>query len=181
MHIAATKTFVKGISNMAKKNDGKKFEKVIQEAFEKVPGVSIDRLRDAPTHFRNVDNPSDFVAYKKPHEMYIECKSHHGNTLPFSCIRPAQISKMLVKERIEGVKCGFIVWYIDREFTLWYPVETVAYIQMLGRKSLHYKDQFTSSRILRIFGKKKRNSIFYNYDIERFLDELFKEDENEQI
>lgn len=164
-----------------KNNKGKKFEEVVKEAFLAVPDVSIDRLKDAPTHYRNVDNPSDFIVYKKPHEMYVECKSHHGNTLPFSCIRQSQISKMLAKQRIDGVICGFIVWYIDRDFTLWYPVETVAYIQMLGKKSLHYKDQFTSKRILRIFGKKKRNSIFYNYDMERFLDDLFKEEEDEQV
>lgn len=162
-------------------NNGKKFEQVVRESFEKVDGVSIDRLRDAPTRFRNVDNPSDFIVYKKPHEIYVECKSHKGTTLPFDCIRPAQISKMLAKERIEGVKCGFIVWFIDKDFTLWYPVETVAYIQMLGRKSLSYRDQFTSKRILRIFGKKKRNSIFYNYDMERFLDTLFEEEEDEQV
>ena len=48
---------------MPRKNDGKKFEQVVKEAFEKVPGVSIDRLRDAPTNLRNVDNPSDWKNY----------------------------------------------------------------------------------------------------------------------
>ena len=47
---------------------------------------------------------------------------------------------------------------------------------------MHYKDQFTSTRIFRVWGKKKRGSKFYNYDMERFLDELFMEvEEDEQV
>ena len=33
-------------------NYGKKFEDVVREAFEKVPGVSIDRLHDQTTKFK---------------------------------------------------------------------------------------------------------------------------------
>ena len=54
---------------MTRSNLGKKFEDVIKESFLKIPNVSIDRLRDAPKKLKNVDNPSDFIAYKKPHEL----------------------------------------------------------------------------------------------------------------
>lgn len=40
-------------------NRGKQFEHVIQEAFEKVDGVSIDRLHDQTTGFSGSQNICD--------------------------------------------------------------------------------------------------------------------------
>ena len=87
-------------------NRGKDFEKVIKEAFEKVPGVSIDRLHDQMNGFAGSANISDFIMYKYPHEYYIECKSVHGNTLPFSNISKNQWNGMLEKSKIDGVFAG---------------------------------------------------------------------------
>ena len=68
-------------------NKGKQFEEAVKKSFLKCVGISIDRLRDTFQKKKNVDNPADFIVYKKPHEIYVECKSHKGNTLPLSCIR----------------------------------------------------------------------------------------------
>lgn len=38
---------------------GKQFEAVIKDAFEKVPGVSIDRLHDQTTGFKGSQNICD--------------------------------------------------------------------------------------------------------------------------
>ena len=62
-------------------NRGKQFENVIKTAFEKVDGVSIDRLHDQTTGFKGSSNICDFIVYKEPYEYYIECKSVHGNLL----------------------------------------------------------------------------------------------------
>ena len=40
-------------------NRGKQFEKVIKEAFERVPGVSIDRLHDQTTGYVGSSNICD--------------------------------------------------------------------------------------------------------------------------
>jgi len=40
-------------------NRGKDFENVIREVFEKVPGVSIDRLHDQTTGFKGSQNICD--------------------------------------------------------------------------------------------------------------------------
>lgn len=40
-------------------NRGKQFENVIREAFEKVPGVSIDRLHDQTNGFKGSQNICD--------------------------------------------------------------------------------------------------------------------------
>lgn len=165
---------------MARNNKGKQFEQVIHQAFSKVPDVSIDRLRDAPRKLKGVDNPSDFIVYKKPHEVYVECKSHKGNTLPFSCIRDEQIKGMTEKAKIEGVKAGIIVWYIDKDITVWYPIGLVVERILALEKSLNVKDtELWSSdvwdkdkRCIVIQGKKKR--VYFDYDMEKFLEDLYR-------
>ena len=161
---------------MAKqKNKGKAFEEVIRTCFEATPGVSIDRLRDAPRKLKNVDNPSDFIVYKYPYEVYVECKSHKGNTLPFSCIREEQIRGMFEKAKIEGVKAGVIIWYIDHDLTVWIPIEEVVFWRDIGNKSINIKniqDKHTERiRHIVIQGKKKR--IYFDYDMEDFLRRLY--------
>lgn len=159
---------------MASKNKGKAFEDVIKKSFEKVDGVSIDRLRDAPRKMKNVDNPSDFIVYKKPYEMYVECKSHKGNTLPFSCIREEQIKGMTEKAKIDGVKAGVICWYIDHDITVWYPIDVINASIEAGNKSLNVKDidTFASQEgCIVIQGKKKR--VYFDYEMEEFLRRLY--------
>lgn len=161
---------------MAKSNLGKKFEDVIKESFLKVPDVSIDRLRDAPKKLKNVDNPSDFIAYKYPHQIYVECKSHKGNTLPFSCIREEQIKGMTEKAKIEGVKAGVIVWFIDHDLTVWIPINEIVFWRDIGNKSINIKniqDKHTEHiRHIVIQGKKKR--IYFDYDMNKFLEDLYE-------
>ena len=157
---------------MAKRtNRGKKFEDVIKESFLKCPNVSIDRLRDAPKKMKNVDNPSDFIVYKYPHEVYVECKSHKGNTLPFSCIREEQIRGMQEKSMINGVKAGVILWFIDHDMTVWIPIDEVVCWRDMGNKSINIKDIYKFNNIV-IQGKKKR--IYFDYDMEDFLRRLYE-------
>lgn len=154
---------------MARNNKGKQFEQVIHQAFSKVPDVSIDRLRDAPRKLKGVDNPSDFIVYKKPHEVYVECKSHKGNTLPFTCIREEQWSGMLDKSEIDGVKAGVLIWFIDHDITVWIDISDL-YLWRHKHKSLNVKDLDKIEHIL-IQGRKKR--IYFDYSMDKFLNDLF--------
>lgn len=157
---------------MARNNLGKKFEDVIKESFLKVPDVSIDRLRDASKKLKNVDNPSDFIVYKYPHQIYVECKSHKGNTLPFSCIREEQIKGMSEKTQIDGVLAGVILWFIDHDLTVWIPIQEVVDWQGRGAKSINIKDLDHLKHIV-IQGKKKR--VYFDYFMDDFLRELYEE------
>lgn len=157
-------------------NKGKKFEQVIHQAFSKVSDVSIDRLRDAPRKLKNVDNPSDFIVYKKPHEIYVECKSHKGNTLPFSCIREEQWNGLEDKSNIDGVKAGVIIWFIDHDFTVWIDIRELVALRLLGAKSVNIKDLLNWNIFhIEIRGKKKR--VYFDYDMNKFLEDLYG-DEN---
>ena len=158
---------------MTKANKGKIFEDVIKKSFEKAQGVSIDRLRDAPKKMKNVDNPSDFIVYKKPHEIYIECKSHKGNTLPFTCIREEQWNGLEDKSQIDGVKAGVIIWFIDHDFTAWIDIKELIALRWLGAKSVNIKDLFDWKLYhIEIRGKKKR--VYFDYDMEDFLKQLYE-------
>lgn len=151
-------------------NKGKQFEQIVHQAFSKVSDVSIDRLRDAPRKLKGVDNPSDFIVYKKPHELYVECKSHKGNTFPFSCVREEQWNGMLNKSEINGVMCGILIWFIDHDITVWIDI-TDLYMWKYNHKSLNIKDLDAISHIV-IQGRKKR--VYFDYDMNRFLEELYE-------
>lgn len=165
-------------------NRGKQFEKVVQEAFEKVPDVSIDRLHDQTTGYRGSSNICDFVVYKKPFEYYVECKSVHGNTLSISSIpKPdkqgvlhgfygnitdAQWEGLVNKSKIKGVRAGVMCWWIDRDVTLFIPIQKLQEYKDAGFKSIRF-DIFDNAGVFQIQGKKKR--VFFEYDMKKFLQE----------
>lgn len=147
---------------------GKKFEDVVREAFEKVPGVSIDRLHDQTTGFKGSSNICDFIVYREPYEYYFECKSVHGNTLPFSNITDTQWKGLLEKSKIEGVFAGVICWWIDKDTTLFLPIEELELEKQHGWKSIRY-DIIQDNGVIEIKGKKKR--VFFDYDMESLLND----------
>ena len=148
-------------------NRGKKFEQVIKRAFEKVPNVSIDRLHDQTNGFKGSQNICDFIVYKEPYEYYIECKSVHGNTLPFSNITDTQWNGLLEKSQIEGVFAGVICWWIDKDVTLFIPIQTFQYYKSWNNaKSI----RFDCGGSIEITGKKKR--VFFSYDMNKFFEEI---------
>lgn len=165
-------------------NRGKKFEDVIRESFEKVPGVSIDRLHDQTTKFKGTSaNICDFIVYREPYEYYFECKSVHGNTLSihsndpkhkYGNISNAQWEGLLEKSQIEGVTAGIICWWIDKDVTKFIPIQMLQWFRDTGYKSVSYlalnSQPEVVQSIIEITGKKKR--VFFDYDMEKFLNDL---------
>lgn len=174
-------------------NRGKQFEKKIRQAFEKIPGVSIDRVTDQTTKYLGSTNICDFIVYKKPYEYYIECKSVHGNTLSiysipkpdkngvlhgfYGNISDAQWEGLLEKSKIEGVVAGVICWWINKDTTLFIPIQILKAERLEGKKSIKfdYENQFLeyypSSKLeietIKILGEKKR--VYFDYDMEEFF------------
>ena len=149
-------------------NRGKDFENVVREAFEKVPNVSIDRLHDQTTGWKGSTNICDFIVYREPYEYYFECKSVHGNTLPFRNISATQWNGLLEKSFIEGVYAGIICWWIDKDRTLFIPIQTLQ--KLLNSGNVSYRYDWDSYDVVEIKGKKKR--VFYDYNMEEFLDAI---------
>lgn len=149
-------------------NRGKSFEGIIQNAFENVKGMTIDRLHDQTNGFKGSTNICDFIAYYYPHIFYLECKSCHNNTFPLSNITEKQWNGLLEKSNIPGVVSGVIVWWVDRDVTRFIPITELDFlVKMSNIKSIRYD----TSAGVEIPGKKKR--VFFDYDIKKFLKELF--------
>ena len=149
-------------------NRGKQFEDVIRQSFEKIPGVSIDRLHDQTTGYRGSQNICDFIVYKEPYEYYFECKSVHGASLPFSNITDTQFNGLCKKSQIEGVFAGVLCWFIDKDITLFIPIRLLMWLELTGYKSIRY--DYDDPTLIKIKGKKKR--VFFDYDMEEFLNAI---------
>ena len=150
-------------------NRGKQFEEVVKQAFLAVPHTSVDRLHDQMSGFKVTSkNVSDFIVYHKPHEYYIECKSVHGNVLPFSNITPHQWASLLEKSEIDGVIAGVIVWFVDRDVTYFVSIQQLQQAEGYGKKSVRYDDTFIKK--VDIPGKKKR--VFFDYDMSYFFKQI---------
>lgn len=152
-------------------NRGKQFEQKIKEAFLKVPGVSVDRLHDQTTGYKGSQNICDFIVYKEPYEYYIECKTVHGNTLPFSNITETQWNGLLEKSKIPGVCAGIMCWWVDSDQTWFIPIwiledaKNVCHAKSIGIKYpyCHMQAYWTY-----IPGNKKR--VFFDYDMTSFFE-----------
>ena len=143
----------------------KKFESVIKEAFEKVPGVSIDRIHDQMSGYAGSTNISDFIMYKYPYD-----------------ITKNQWDGMLKKSMINGVIAGVLCWWVDKDVTKFIPIELLEALRQDGAKSIRYEyGSYVSARevrpnVARFFrthelkGKKKR--VFFDYDAEEFFYEF---------
>lgn len=154
-------------------NRGKQFENVIRKAFEKVPDVSIDRLHDQTNGFKGSQNICDFIVYKEPYEYYIECKSVHGASLPFRNITDTQWEGLLEKSKIEGVYAGIICWWIDKDKTMFLPIQILNDLKHNQDYKSYRFDWFHWNglqKTIEIKGKKKR--VFFDYSMEDFFNEI---------
>lgn len=145
---------------------GKDFEERIKEAFLRLPNTYIQRLYDSTSGFMGVHNPCDFIVYKLPILFCIECKSCYGNTLPWANITDNQWRELLDLDQKRGIVAGYMVWFIDRDITLFIPATEMARYREQGKKSFNVKD-FTKVCCCYIPGKKKR--VFFDYDMTNFF------------
>lgn len=157
---------------------GKQFEQIIREAFEKVPNTTVTRLPDQTNGFSGGCNICDFIVYHYPYQYFIECKTIHGNTLPFSNITKNQRTGMYKECWKHGVRAGVIVWYVDKDVTKWIPIQIIEDLRGLGYKSYRF-DKHNSGwkgeiHTVEIPGKKKR--VFFDYDMESFFNKVNRKD-----
>lgn len=151
---------------------GKKFEIIIKEAFEKVSDVSVDRIHDQTTGYAGSTNVSDFIVYKKPYEYYIECKTVHGNRLPFTNITKNQWKGLLEKSEIKGVFAGVICWWVDKDVTRFIPIKFLKALKDHGEKSIawDFHSLFNRRMVVTLQGSKRRK--FFDYDMKQFFEEM---------
>ena len=154
-------------------NYGKAFESKFLDDWKKsFPKSFYLRLYDTTNGFLGVANPCDYICFTNRKLFMIECKSHSGQSIPFSVI--PQYERLLRYKNYENVYPGILVWYIDKDNIFWYPIEELEKIYNRGYKSLNpdklLKENF---KIIKIPANKKRVFMEADYSI---LSELEKED-----
>lgn len=152
-----------------KKSYGKEFEHQVYKNFSELENVSIDRIPDQVTKYKgSSSNVCDFIVYDKPNLIYLECKTVHGSTLPFSNIRENQWNGLLEKSEIDGVIAGVMCWWVDKDITKFIPIIRLEFWKNCGYKSL--RCDYDDNACIEIKGKKKR--IMFEYDMLQFLSDI---------
>lgn len=149
-------------------NRGKDFETQIRTDLLKVPNTSVYRLQDTMGGFKGASNICDFIVYKYPIQLFLECKTHYGNTLPFSCITKNQWDGMLKQSKIRGVQAGVLVWFMDHDATYFIPISVLQRLKNEGSKSLNIK--MRKDDWILVSGKKKR--VMFEYNMAEFMHRL---------
>lgn len=149
-------------------NRGKGFESMIHEAFDKVPNTETYRVPDQMTYRYGSKNPCDFFVYHKPYLYAIECKSVHGNLLPFSNISENQWKELLRMSAVDGVFAGIMCWYVDRARTVFLPIQYLEMLRQNGAKSLRFDVE--DKEIIDIEARKKR--VYWEYNMSSFFQSI---------
>ena len=170
------------------KSDGKAFEDAIKKSCLKYPEISIDRVNDNMSKFANVKGICDFIIYKRPLQVYAECKSHLDKSFPLKNIKgfikePNKKKKglthwdgLILKSKIDGVYSGVILWLIDQDITIWLDIRDLEKAKKLGYKSVGYHSSRTFSYpemteySFELQGVKKIK--YYNYMMNEFFRKL---------
>ena len=158
-------------------NRGKQFEAQVQAGFTALPDTYCLRLIDPQAGYAGVYNICDFVVYHKPLVMFLECKSVHTNTLSiysndpkkkYGKITNGQWEGLVDASRYDGVVAGYIVWFVDRDITLFVTAQELKRLRDGGEKSLHCDKH--RDHCIEVSGKKKR--VLFNYDMGSLLQKL---------
>ena len=156
-------------------NRGKDFEDCIREACEAIPDTSVTRLIDPQAGYAGVRNICDFIIYRYPTQIFLECKSCHGNTLSihsndpkkrYGAITNNQWEGLLEQSKVRGVVAGVVIWFIDHDKTVFIPIQRLEYYKQHGYKSVNITTMWDDDWFP-IDGKKKR--VYFEYDMEKFF------------
>jgi penicillin-binding protein-related factor A (putative recombinase) len=127
-------------------------------------------------------NPADGHIYWKGTLFYIELKSSKSSSVSFELsdtgkkpsIKYYQIKSLLERVAYDGVYCGFIIWFLDRETktrtieggTYYIDVnDFVAWAEKCGKKSINIDD----AKEIGIPVPFKKLKVNYRYDIEELV------------
>jgi len=152
-------------------NRGKQFEDNLRKQFEQLPNTLCLRLYDITMGYKHINNPCDLIVYRQGTLNMFELKAIHGNCLNFkSHIRDNQWQSLLNYSYIGGVNAGIICWFIDNDVTVFLDIQYLQYLKEKGYKSVNINKDIKEISMCIIKGRKKR--LFYNYDLEEFLEAI---------
>ena len=144
-------------------NQGKKFEKQFEKDWkDSFLQPFLLRLKDNTSgYFGSSRNPSDFIAYQDGLLFLLECKSHDGNTFPFSKL--TQYDDLASYEGIPGVEPGLILWMKEHDRVMFFPISTISAMMSNGDKSINVR-KLDGVDYLELPSTKKRVFMKTRYD-----------------
>ena len=144
----------------------KNFEKKVKDQLDNIDGVYTLRLYD---FIGARDYPSDFIIYKKPHLICLECKTSQLKSFPFSNISDNQWHGMLsaIKKAV-GIKSYVLIWFYEQDTTLCCDIQTLLQMKEHGKKSIRFDTE--AEGIYKVEGQKK--SKYFVYDFEKLLEQI---------
>ncbi len=146
-------------------NRGKEFEQKVKQDFLKIPGSHLERLYDSMGGYKSIKTRSDFIGYIYPNQYFLEVKSVHGNTFPFTNLK--QYNGLLEVSGIHGIRSGVIIWFVDHQIVCYVPVRTIKQMKQEGLKSVNVKyiKEGSAYRIINIPSKARKIFLDSNYSI----------------
>ena len=114
------------------------------------------------------------MVYKYPSVYYLECKSIHGNTFNINSF--TQLERLYGKTGIRGVHPCVIIWFVDHDRVIFFPIESIKKMQSDGLKSIHI-NTYNQYEHIDIPSKKKR--VFMDSDYRCMFEHCKKLDEKE--
>lgn len=118
---------------------GKPFEKKVETQLCALDNLLVERLHDQMSGYVKVSqNPSDYILYRFPSMIYLECKSHRGASISMKDLPQLERLEQRCINR-KGVYGIFIIWFIDHKCTFWVDWKYVKEKEKCGLKSLNYQ------------------------------------------
>ena len=145
----------------------KNFEKLVLDGINELKDCYCLRLYD--TMYINARNPSDFVAYKKPNMILLECKTTAGTSLPFKNISDGQWEDISnATKQAKGIVGLILVWFYDKDVTLAINIKELIKMREAGKKSIRF-DTVGDGMIV-VDGKKSHK--YFKYDFNKMMNEV---------
>lgn len=142
-------------------NPGKYFEDDFRKSISNNE-VGLQRLYDVTGGRSGLHYCSDFIAYKYPHEFYLELKSTKGCRMNFNYISKGQYDGLLEKSQIVGLYAGVLINFREVEKTFFVEINTIRALKEAGCKSISYED--AKELGVELEGIKKKVKFIYNVD-----------------
>lgn len=143
-------------------NEGKYFESDVIKSIKENNNLSLYRLYDVTGGRAGVRNIADFIAYKYPHEYFLELKSTKDNRLNFNYISDNQYTGLLEKSKIPGIYAGVLINFRGAEKTYFVDINIIKNMKEVGAKSISL--EYSAKVGVELEGVKKRVRFIYNVD-----------------
>lgn len=150
---------------------GKKFEKHFADQMKSF-NYCYDRLKDDMSGWKGSGNVCDFTVFYKGHLFYIECKAIHGGTFNYKLIRDNQYFGLLEKSKFENIIAGVLVWFVDKDVTVFLPIDFIKSDKEGGVKSFNPDKEIPAPCTL---WRGTKKITYFNYDLQNaFINMIHK-------